>query len=433
MLLPPLLLPATTPINIKQLDMYPSSQKTARGVHEEGASRGRRRSRFMRSHSSAPRRFRAVNVQGVLIILFALGAGCVGSDSSGDEFDDSLDMLGGGEASFTKDNPEESGAGIWNNSVGLYRCSSWHLSENYATGRYNAHRFRTSLPAGGTVRVTFRRTSGIWAPAIVVFDRNGEALYEGAYPGAHPVVTSIAVSTGAEGSAAEVDLEASTPVEVDIYVTSWEVLASGFDDSLPRDARYEISMQHECPDSPSSSSTGVHDGVDQSGVPIPRAGLSNSTLRSALGVSVEPYGEVVTHDGSSYVSGRVSWFGGPDDTGVTSSETGAITGERLRSLNSPLSPSVDDLTSRPEDFYFAAMRFDYGPAGVSFWRDARLLVVNSATGSMIVVRPVDWGPNTSTRRTLDLSPQAMVDLDLATDDVALVAFAEPGTPLGRVW
>lgn len=387
----------------------------------------------MRRHSGTPRRFWSIHILGWLIVLIGLGAGCVGVDGFSDEFDESLDVLGGGEASFTKDNPEEAGARIWNNSVGLYRCSSWHLNENYSTGRYNAHRFRTSLPSGGTVRVSFRRTSGIWAPAIVILDRDGESVYEGAYSGSHPDVTSIVVSTGAEGSAAEVDLEASAPVEVDIYVTSWEVLASGFNDSLPTDARYGLSMQHECPDVPSDTSTDVHGGLDQAGVPIPRAGLSNSTLRRTLGLTVEPYGDVVNHDGNSYVSGRVSWFGGPNDTGVTSTETGAITGERLRSLNSPLSPSADDLTSRPEDFYFAAMRFNYGPAGVSFWRDARLLVLNPASGSMIVVRPVDWGPNTSTRRTVDLSPQAMVDLDMVTDDGALVAFAAPGTPLGRVW
>jgi hypothetical protein len=175
-----------------------------------------------------------------------------------------------------------------------------------------------------------------------------------------------------------------------------------------------------------------HDGISRGRVAIPRRGLANPTLRRALGVAVEPDGELVTYMGSSYVAGRVSWFGGPRDTGVTASETGAITGERLRSLNTPMSPSSGDLASRPEDFYYVAMRWDYSEGGRSFWRDTRLLVVNPDSGTAVVVRPVDWGPNTSTRRILDLSPQALRDLGLTTDDRALVAFAAAGTPLGRV-
>ena len=184
-------------------------------------------------------------------------------------------------------------------------------------------------------------------------------------------------------------------------------------------------------DTPSAPPDGdAHGGLTQSGSEIPRAGLSNPTLRSALGVSVEPYGTVVTDGGRPWVRGTVSWFGGPSDTGVSSTETGAITGERLRSLNDPLSPSAATLSSRPEDYYFVAMRWSYSPNGASFWRDARLLVRNPATGATIVVRPVDWGPHTRTGRVLDLSPQAMSDLGLTTDDAALVAFAAPGSPLG---
>jgi hypothetical protein len=50
----------------------------------------------------------------------------------------------------------------------------------------------------------------------------------------------------------------------------------------------------------------------------------------------------------------------------------------------------------------------------------------------VVVRPADWGPNTSTGRVMDLSPQTLADLGLSTDDTAVIAFALPGTPLGIV-
>jgi hypothetical protein len=368
------------------------------------------------------------------VALAALGAGCVGNVDSEPGFEDSLSTLGDvAEVADKAGDPTENGARIWTQSVRLTRCATWNLSENYSTGRYNVHRFVTSLPAGDTVRIRFLRSAGVWSPAVVVFDTEGELVYDGAVAGGHAVVTAIPVATGAEGGAAEVELEASAPVDVNVYVTSWAVLASGFEGSVPRDARYELRMAHECT---TPAGTGelatVYAGLDLDGVPVPRAGVANTTLRRTLGISVEPYGPVVDHDGMSFVSGRASWFGGPNDRSVGSQETGAVTGERLRSLNSPASPSADDLADRPGDFYYLAMRWDYAPAGISYWRTARLLVVNPSTGAAVVVRPVDWGPNTSTRRIIDLSPQAMVDLDVTTDDTVIVSFALPSTPLGPV-
>ena len=69
---------------------------------------------------------------------------------------------------------------------------------------------------------------------------------------------------------------------------------------------------------------GVWAGLTQSGSEIPRSGLHNATM-AFLGTTTEPYG-TVTPDASSrdWVRGRVSWFGGPGDTGVSSTETGAI-------------------------------------------------------------------------------------------------------------
>ena len=149
-------------------------------------------------------------------------------------------------------------------------------------------------------------------------------------------------------------------------------------------------------------------------------------------MATEPYGSLFQHEGHDYVRGRVSHFGGPNDTGVSSTETGSVTGERLRSLNAPLNASASTIASRPDDFYFIAMRWDYTPHGVSFWRGARILVVNPANGKKVVLRPVDWGPNTSTRRILDISPQAIKDLGAETDANLLVAFAAVGAAVGVV-
>lgn len=173
-------------------------------------------------------------------------------------------------------------------------------------------------------------------------------------------------------------------------------------------------------------------GLSSGTARIPRAGLANDTLGNALGMSSEPYGTVVSVQGRQWVRGLVSWFGGPEDTGVSSTETGAVTGERLRSLNSPVNASASTIASRPADFYFVAMRWDYTPHGRSFWVNARILVTNPANGRQVVLRPVDWGPNTSTGRIIDVSPQAMTDLGADTDDELLVAFARPDASLGVV-
>ncbi len=169
-----------------------------------------------------------------------------------------------------------------------------------------------------------------------------------------------------------------------------------------------------------------HIGLTLEGSEIPRDGLQNSTGS----VGTEQYGTVVTVDGREWVRGTVSHFGGPNDTGVTPSETGAITGENLRALNNPLDPSDAFLRENADAYYYIAMRWSYSPGGRSFWKDARIILRNNGNGKVVVVRPVDWGPHIRTARILDISPQALDDLGAQTDEDIDVAFAPSSTPLG---
>ena len=116
------------------------------------------------------------------------------------------------------------------------------------------------------------------------------------------------------------------------------------------------------------------------------------------------------------MKGKTSWFGGPKDKGVGAKETGSISGEVLRKL----------------DGHYCAMRWDLSGGKKASWKKARLLVVNPQSGKAVVVRVVDWGPSTRTRRIIDLSPQAMKDLGMTTDQEALVSFASPEAALGPV-
>lgn len=187
----------------------------------------------------------------------------------------------------------------------------------------------------------------------------------------------------------------------------------------------------------------AHRGVTHEGHEVPRAGLYNPYLR---GRTTEPHGELATHAGLRFVRGGISSFGGPRDP-YTRDHTGAVTGERLVSLNDPDPASASTVASRPEDFYYLAMRWRYLPsssdlgdvaADLRWWRAARLVVVNRNTGAAVVVRPVDWGPGPSEGpgRIVDVSPQALRDLGLPTSTSsnphrdALVAFVHPSTPLG---
>ena len=324
-------------------------------------------------------------------------------------------------------------ASCWDPSASFTTCGAWTMNEDFSSGSFSVHRYSVTLPAGGPLTLRLERTAGSFAPALLVSDRAGNVVYGGEAAALYPDVAVIAPEDGRGGSAAHVTLEAARDMTAYVYVTGWEILDAGFRGSLPTSVRYRFSAVHDCSggeDPPEVD--GIYAGLTQSGSEIPRGGLYNGTLRSTLGISYEPYGEVVTYEGTDWVRGSISWFGGPDDMGVGPTETCAITGEIARQLNDPMNPSASTLASRPEDYYYAAMRWNYSPNGRTFWQDARILVTNPITGMQLVVRPVDWGPNTSTGRVIDLSPQSLADLGLTTDDFVLVAFALPDTPLGVV-
>jgi hypothetical protein len=324
-------------------------------------------------------------------------------------------------------------ASCWNPEISLNVCDLFSMDEDFSSGAFSVHRYWTTIPEGGPVTVRLERTAGTFAPALVVADRAGVLVSGGDPAPLHDVVTVTDAVSGRSGAEASVTLEASATTDVFVYVTGWEILDAGFAGGLPTSVRYRLSATQDCTggtDPPVLDDT--YAGLTQSGSEIPRVGLYNPTLHSVLGTWYEPYGTVVSSEGQEWVSGTISWFGGPEDTGIGPTDTGAITGEIVRSLNDPVDPDAATLAARPEDYYWAAMRWNYSPNGRTWWADARIVVANPSTGVKIVVRPVDWGPNTSTGRIIDLSPQSLADLGLVTDDTVYVAFAPPGTPLGVV-
>lgn len=322
-------------------------------------------------------------------------------------------------------------ARIWRTQGDFAACQASTLTEDFSSGRYNVHRWSSPLSDRGPLLLSLERTAGDWQPALLLVNAQGQVIYQGDGTGGAPGYVVEAGDSGRQGDTASLTLLPQRAEAVYLYVTSWGALDSGLEQGITQQARYRLSVRQPCPPQgdPDQLST-YYAGLSLDGAEIPRAGLSNSTLENTLGVNPEPLGEVVSYQNMDFARGRVSWFGGPSDTGVGPSETGAISGEVLRDLHNPEDPDAATLQARPEDYYFVAMRFSYSPQGRSFWQNARFLIVNPDNGAAVVVRAVDWGPHTNTGRILDLSRQSLDDLGLSTDDEALVSFAPPGTPLG---
>jgi len=95
-----------------------------------------------------------------------------------------------------------------------------------------------------------------------------------------------------------------------------------------------------------------------------------------------------------------------------------------------------------ENDYFCAMRWRnrtterYGekgkPGHQHWWREQKIKVTNPATGNSTIVRPVDWGPNVTTDRVIDLSHRAMEEIGAETDTYVEMCLVDSNTPLGPV-
>lgn len=120
------------------------------------------------------------------------------------------------------------------------------------------------------------------------------------------------------------------------------------------------------------------------------------------------------------ISGKCSWFGGPNDTGVTPSEGLAFIFEidDQPSLFLPQQPpNTTGLARRldPSQFYIAC-RWDYSKTSKTDLLDLTVTVRAPKTGREFTAIPADWGPHSKTNRVADLSPGLMEALGIQTDD-----------------
>jgi len=147
----------------------------------------------------------------------------------------------------------------------------------------------------------------------------------------------------------------------------------------------------------------------------------------------EPEPEPIPDEVLFHAEGKCSYFGGPDDTGVSDSEGLAfhyeIT-EDNQHLFLPLQPAGTSGLARrlnAKAVHYVACRWDYSITPKEMLAsDQVALVTSKETGMSQTAFPADWGPNAATERVADLSPALMRDLQLDTDDEVAVIYPWKG-------
>jgi N-acetylmuramoyl-L-alanine amidase len=134
-------------------------------------------------------------------------------------------------------------------------------------------------------------------------------------------------------------------------------------------------------------------------------------------------------------TGTCSWFGGPNDTGVSPSEGLAFiysydARPDLFLVSQP--PGTTGLARRlnADGVNYVAVRWDYNrtPKTMLASKDHQALVRATKTGKEFLAWPADWGPNTNTGRVADLSPALLNALGIKTDDEVTVIYPAPEEP-----
>jgi len=136
-------------------------------------------------------------------------------------------------------------------------------------------------------------------------------------------------------------------------------------------------------------------------------------------------------DALFHATGRCSWFGGPDDTGVASDEGLAFIYEgesdefaHLFLSHQPTGTSGLARRLDPDTCYLAC-RWDYDVTSKEMLRDQTRKALVRANGRELLCYPADWGPHGDTSRVCDLSPKALQILGLMTDDTCEVIYPAP--------
>lgn len=132
------------------------------------------------------------------------------------------------------------------------------------------------------------------------------------------------------------------------------------------------------------------------------------------------------------VTGRCSWFGGPNDTGVAPDEGLAFiySVDQAPQLFLPQQPpGTTGLARRLDpDVFYVACRWDYATTPKDTLADPERQALVRAGDREFLAWPADWGPNQNTGRVADISPGLMAALGIETDDSVEVIYPAAAQP-----
>jgi N-acetylmuramoyl-L-alanine amidase len=150
--------------------------------------------------------------------------------------------------------------------------------------------------------------------------------------------------------------------------------------------------------------------------------ICSAIVEAVAGVepSPEPEPEPEPPSGVFRVIGKASYFGGPEDEGVSASEGLAfITSvDQAPQLFLPYQPKgTTGLARRLNPYvHYVACRWNYEDTPKASLVDCVAFVRAIKTNITLKAFPADWGPHEDTGRVADLSPCLMDDLGITTDD-----------------
>jgi len=135
-------------------------------------------------------------------------------------------------------------------------------------------------------------------------------------------------------------------------------------------------------------------------------------------------------EGTVMFSGRCSWFGGPNDTGVSPSEGLAFFYELEDAphLFLPTQPAGTTGLARRlnPDLFYIACRWDYDVTPKSMLARPNYQALVRSNNREFLAWPADWGPHeTETDKDVDISPGLMAALDIDTGDSVTVIYPAP--------
>jgi N-acetylmuramoyl-L-alanine amidase len=129
------------------------------------------------------------------------------------------------------------------------------------------------------------------------------------------------------------------------------------------------------------------------------------------------------------LTGKVSWFGGPQDDGVDADEGLAFfydyeDAPHLFLDEQPIGTTGLARRLNPELFYVAC-RWDYDVTSKDMLSNPSRQAIVVANGREFLAWPADWGPHGDTDRVADISPGLMDALGINTDGVVEVLYPAP--------